>query len=492
MKPLLSKNTLQCYFSFHAGHQPYMVRHSYTHELRSAMTYPLAAALAEGAFTGIVAAKYFDASPTLIAVITAAPMFGNIMALLWAEMAKTRRKVPFVNWLQLGVISCIAAVALTRLMPPSSGGWVFAGLIILARVLVAGIVTIRSVIWRYNYPRHLRGQIIARITVIATMVLAGATYFGARWLDRDPGAYIYLYPGAALIGAIGIWQFSYIRVRHEERILREQQLYTPRPESLAQTDETNVLNYIPRRIHQSLRGFFADSLQVLREDSFFRRYQRWQFISGAGFMMMTPPLLLLISQKLTDPKRDYALATFVLQIIPMLTSILCAQLWAPLFDRLHVTMFRVVQSFVSVAALSMLASGALISDAHPQAALWTIGIGQLLIGVTNSAGNLAMNLGHNDFAPPERAATYMGVHVMLNGLRGFIAPFVGVWLYATFVGRGVFIISALLNVSCLFGFYAMSRHAPRKVQRHRPGSGGPDSVPPGRDRHPPFQTAQAG
>src|ERR687894_1009001 len=89
-------------FSFRTSRQPYMVRASYRQEMRSALTYPLAAALAEGSFTGIVATKYFHASPVLLAVITAAPMFGNIMALVWAELARTRRKVPFVNALQAG------------------------------------------------------------------------------------------------------------------------------------------------------------------------------------------------------------------------------------------------------------------------------------------------------------------------------------------------------------------------------------------------------
>jgi hypothetical protein len=50
-----------------------MVRLSYRHELRSALTFPLAASLAEGSFTGVVAAKNFQAGVVLMSVITAAP-----------------------------------------------------------------------------------------------------------------------------------------------------------------------------------------------------------------------------------------------------------------------------------------------------------------------------------------------------------------------------------------------------------------------------------
>ena len=100
------------FLSFRTRHQPYMVRLSYRHELRSALTFPLAASLAEGSFTGVIAAKNFGASVLLMSVITAAPMFGNIMALVWSEVSMGRRKVPLVNLLQLGVVLMIASVAL--------------------------------------------------------------------------------------------------------------------------------------------------------------------------------------------------------------------------------------------------------------------------------------------------------------------------------------------------------------------------------------------
>ena len=178
-------------------------------------------------------------------------MFGNIMALVWAELARTRPKVRFVNWLQLGVITSIAAVALTRPLPREMGGWVFAGLIIVARVLASGIITVRSSIWRFNYPRQTRGQIIGADQRDRDDGAGRHDAAGALWLDRDPGAFVYLYPLAAVLGGLGIWQFSQIRVRGEGQMLRQerqrerQPVYTPRPEDLAQTDETNVMNYQP-------------------------------------------------------------------------------------------------------------------------------------------------------------------------------------------------------------------------------------------------------
>ena len=99
-----------------------MVRLSYRYEMRAAMTFPLAASLAEGSFTSVVAAKNFDASITLMSVIFAAPMFVNIVAMMWSQLSLGRRKVPLVNLLQLGVVVMVASVALDALLPTKIAG----------------------------------------------------------------------------------------------------------------------------------------------------------------------------------------------------------------------------------------------------------------------------------------------------------------------------------------------------------------------------------
>lgn len=461
------------YIRVTARHQPYMLRLNYHHEMLSAATYPLAAALAEGAFAAVVAAKYFDASKLLVAVITAAPMFGNIMALVWAELARNRPLVRFVNQLQIGVITTIAAVALTIFLPIHLGGWVFAGLIIAARVFASGIVTVRSTIWRYNYPRHMRGQVVGRINMIATAVLATTTLLGSRLLDFMPSSYVWLYLAAAVIGLVGVWQFSHIRIRHEWAILKRARLVAARPESLAQTEETNVLNYAPPE-EGGLRRTFSMAFEVLRNDRRFRLYQRWQMIAGFSFMMLQPPLLMLVSKQLTDPRNDYMLATIVLQVVPLLTTIIALPIWSPWFDRMLISKFRVVQGVSWLLAQSTLFLGAYFMS------LPIIVVGQVLVGISIAAGNLVWNLGHNEFATPEKSGDYMAVHVMLTGLRGFIAPFLGMAIVAmleTYGWRGtwVFLASLTMNFIAWVGYITMwredVRNPPQRVgQRHPAGA----------------------
>lgn len=459
---------LRHFLSFRTRHQPYMVRLSYRYEMRSALTFPLAASLAEGSFTGVIAAKNFNASIILMSVITAAPMFGNIMALVWSQIAMGRRKVPLVNLLQAGVILMIASVSLTAMLPAGESGralagWIFAAQIIIVRILASGIITIRSAIWRANYPRWVRGQIISRIAVVATTVLAATTLIGSYLLDLNPRAYVYLYPSAAVVGLVGIWQFSKIRVRREVSLRRkEEQIYAPRPESMSQTDEANVLNFMPLHPRMLWHRFFGQALKVLREDKAFRDYQRWQFFNGFSFMMMSPSLLYMVSTEMTSRKGQFLLATVVVQIVPMVVSLICTQLWAPLFDRVHITVFRVYQTAISVVAHLALFAGAMYAG-EESAALAIVALGQVLVGASTAGGNLAWNLGHNDFATADKAATYMGIHVMLTGLRGCFAPFLGAGLYLMpMVGRRIFGLSAMVCFISLVGFALMARHAPKK------------------------------
>jgi hypothetical protein len=95
-----------------------------------------------------------------------------------------------------------------------------------------------------------------------------------------------------------------------------------------------------------------------------------------------------------------------------------------------------------------------------QPLLWT---GAVLLGAAQAGANLGWNLGHNDFASVGRAQHYMGVHVTLTGLRGGVAPPLGVLAYmgleASHAGAGEFalLLPLALTFIGLLGFVRMQR-----------------------------------
>ena len=97
--------------------------------------------------------------------------------------------------------------------------------------------------------------------------------------------------------------------------------------------------------------------------------------------------------------------------------------WARLFDGSHVVVYRARQGWALVIA-TMIMCLATFTGWLPL--LW---IGAIMLGAAYAGANLGWNLGHNDFASIGRAQHYMGVHVTLTGVRGAIAPPLGILFY---------------------------------------------------------------
>ena len=128
--------------------QPELVRHSYRRELVTEATLPIAFAVMEGGFVGVIADKIFNVSPIVLAVITAAPMFSNLSSFIWARLVHGRPKVRFVVMIQYLILLFTGVIAFVP--EGESGAFVLVGAIIIVRLLMVGLVTARSLVWSLN------------------------------------------------------------------------------------------------------------------------------------------------------------------------------------------------------------------------------------------------------------------------------------------------------------------------------------------------------
>jgi hypothetical protein len=164
----------------------------------------------------------------------------------------------------------------------------------------------------------------------------------------------------------------------------------------------------------------------------------------------------------------------------MLTGVICLQFWAPIFDRTPLFQFRVWLGIAAITAHALILWGALADN------LWIVAAGTFVVGVAMGGGQLAWQLGQNTFATRENVGTYMGLHVMLTGLRGMFAPFLGVGIYHALSnglpnagvsdvpgGRWLFLGSVLLCIVGTLGYVRMA-------QRYRDTTRENDDLPQGR------------
>lgn len=405
------------------------VRPSFRAEKLTECTLPITLVLLEGGVVGVIAAKIYQVSPLILAIITAAPMFANLSSFAWNRIAAGRPKVSLACLIQAAVLVCVLAVALSPIN--DLGAVILVASMIASRILVAGLITVRSVIWSLNYARHERAQATGQLQMIASLVTVLIASCIGPLLDRYPDSLSWLYAFGVVTGVLGILFFRRVVVIGETAHLRqERETATQRQQSV---------------------GFFT----ILREDRRFGSYQASMFAAGFGNMLIEAPLIFLITRELSA---SYAVSIGLTMVIPFAVSLLSLPLWARYLDRVHVAQFRARQSILWVLAQVLTLIGALLGS------ITWLAASRFVMGIARGGGSLAWQLGHNDFARSEQLSAYMGIHVTLTGVRGAIAPLLGMFLYTQLggvndggAGAWVFAVAACVSALSGIGFNRLYR-----------------------------------
>lgn len=383
------------------------------------MTFPVALALVEGSVVGVLATKAFGVSAIQFAALMAAPMFANITSFGWAYLARGRRKVLVINMMQLALLTTVALIA--ALPTDGLGPGLLTGLIVVNRCVQSGIITIRSVVWRHNYPRAVRAVITGRLVLLNSLIMSVVPLACYAILDLNEQAFRVVYPMGAIAGLIGVWSFSKIRMRRERELLHYETSAAAKP--LPHGDGAPIYEYDP---DQTISTVWS----VLKQDRLYRLYQSFQFILGGACMTAEVVAVYIISEMTSGMKSEYFISIAMTMALPMVLTTATLPAWARYLDRTHVVRFRSWGGWFWLAAHVFLYAGAAMGS------LWVIALSRVFVGIGRAAGILAWNLGHNDFADRRMVAIYMGIHVTLTGVRGMIGPFLGMALYIGWAAHG--------------------------------------------------------
>jgi Major Facilitator Superfamily len=352
-----------------------------------------AAVMVRSLFSGAVGGVAVD---LVLAIVSAAPAWANLLSLAYARRAQGRPKVRFLRPLLVAMAVCVGSLALL----PVGGVGLVAFLLLygVARLLWAGVDTVRSVIWSVNYPRHLRARVTGRIMVNGSIALATSGLLLGWLLEHDDPWYRAAIVAAAVAGLAGSVACRGMRVRQEQRLLEDERA----------------------RVKAGARFDLAGVRQLLTSDTRFRRYMLAMSVFGAGHLMLTPLLVICIDDVLQAPELVQVAITAALPVIVMPLAI---QPWARFLDRHHVIEYRSVHAWVAVSGVILLCIAVLARLP------WLLWPGALLMGISQAAGSLGWSLGHNDFAPRGEETRYMALHVTLTGLRGLLAPPMAIFAY---------------------------------------------------------------
>jgi hypothetical protein len=449
----------------------------------------------EGGIAAVIVAKTFHGSPFQISVVRATPVVCNMLSIAWGMLAVTRPKIPL---LMIGCSGAVVAMAGVALVPADAvwGGWLFTLQLVLARMFLSGTATLRTAIWKANYPTSVRGQLAGRLQLRGSLSRLVSLYFSGWILDLDPGkinlwvprwlaewlhldvarplwhvpdllvqwggpeSYRWLYPLLAVVGAVAIVLLKFIRVRGDKllarQVLEEAEFgpIDPRVRALEPYSLTAVLTPV-----EPIRKM----LDILRRDKAFRVYQYAQMFSGAANLLIDPILVIIFTSATRNGGlgMNYTQSTAMLDIVPIVLSLFAVTTWARLYDRWGLPKYRVINGGfwtirMILTAAAVVCTQYLLDIPHGYAVVVGIFIfAQVLNGIAQGGGGIAWNLGHLHFAKPEEAELYMGLHATLTGLRGWLG-FVGAPLYF-WAGWPVFAVAAAMSlVGFVLYFHGMT------------------------------------
>ena len=426
------------YHAYHAS-QGYFLKTSskaqHARELVAWAFLPMMMGAIEGGVVGVLTKRMFEGvvEHTIldwsVASLAAAQGFASISSFLWAALSHGKHKIRFITTLK---IACVVLVGTVSFVPQTALGLAMLLFCVIGtRVCYTGIVTLRTTVWQANYPRTNRAFVAGRIATIQALVLASVSFGVGEAMDLNENAIRWVYPVAASFGVLGAWIYSKIRVEgHKELLLDEK----------SSPDHVSFLPW--------------NTLKLLFEDTAFAKYMGCQFIFGVGNLMLTAPLVIVLSDQF---ELGYLGEIVIVSTIPILMIPLSTLFWAKLLDKMHVLSFRSIHSWFFV--VSSLCVGVSIAT-HSVAGLW---IGAAIRGVGFGGGVLAWNLGHQDYAPVEQSSRYMGLHVTLTGIRGLLAPAFGMAIYTYLHKSGyqagpiVFYVGAFLSAVGGIGFILLAK-----------------------------------
>ena len=390
--------------------------------------------LVEGATAAVLVKKGFAGLASLqavnlaVAFVSGAPALSNVVSFLWANLAHARARVRLMVWLMAGFAVLVGVIGLS---PRASSGLTFMVLsVIAARIIWAGLLTVRASVWTANYPRAVLARVTGRIVVITSLGVAAAAALAGYVLESHPGEARWLYAAAALSGLAAAWLYRYARVRREFALLSAE---------AQAVGEAQIFSLAVLR-------------QILRDDPAYRRFMFWLGLYGAGNLMLSAQLVIIFSDQL---KLSSTSQIGILAILPLLCVPLFTPWWARQFDSGHVIEYRARQCWALIAAIAVMI---LAVFTQFTVLLW---LGALLLGLSTAGANLGWNLGHSDFASLGKMQQYMGVNVTLTGMRGLIAPPAGVLAYEWLerqgagAGRYALLLPLAMTLAGAFGFNQM-------------------------------------
>lgn len=376
---------------------------------------------------GVILKKSFSASDFQVALLYSATNLGLLFSIFTAVHAERANKMnyAYVPDAIARTLFILTAVA-TALIP---NAWLFTAILCAAYAFNSLNTPVLTSIYRSNYPDHSRGKVMGIVRTVFNIAFVVASYVFGLMLDLDGHNYVYVYPIIGLVGLWGGWQLRKIKI-------------------VPTVHTTPPMHPI------------RSALTILRQDKPFAHFMGYWAIFGFAMLMIDPVKTIYVTDPAYGINATYEEAVLAVTVIPQAVMLLTFAFWGRQIDKYGVIKIRFLLNILPTINVILF---------YFATDLRLIYFASFLQGISMSGAQLSWQLCVMEFAPRQQVGLYMGIHTMLTGLRGLVAPFIGAWLIGTSGMGNTFLFAAgLMVISTVMMIRFSANHIRRDIEAPLP------------------------
>lgn len=269
-------------------------------------------------------------------------------------------------------------------------------------------------IYQSNFPKN-RSKIFGMTISVSAMVSVIFAFFAGRLLDADESNVKIIFICVALAGFVSSSILSLVKIDNSNVKYRKK------------SSSDNIFTPITR------------AFTLLKTNKPFAHFQRNFTLYGFGFLSILPVIPIFLVDHLN---LNYTESFISKGILAQVGLLILSPIIGKYHDRFHPFKFATF-SFACIALFPLLLLMTGLMQSH-FLVLVSIYSTYLVFGLAMASVNVAWNMSSIHFAGDDDVSMYQSLHVTITGIRGLIAPILGIivknylGIYATFIMSFIF------------------------------------------------------
>jgi MFS family permease len=283
------------------------------------------------------------------------------------------------------------------------------------------------------YSQENFGKLYGYASAISKIMMLFTTFLFGILLDFDHSAYRYIYPVISILGISSIFILTNIKIEEIEK-----------PET-----HNNLLF--------SIKNTIRESLQILRTNKPYRHFENAFFLYGLAWMATAAVIPIFFEKELN---LNYSSIAFYKNSYNTL-SILILPFFGKIIGKIDPRRFAII----TFSAMLLHILFMLLTEYFPFSfeflgikLYYSLICSYVMYAIFGALMALLWYIGSAYFCKNEEVGNYQAIHVSLTGIRGFMAPLLGIFLLDLIGYSGVFFASIFsLGCAIYIMFFSMRK-----------------------------------